>query len=115
MARCGEESCAGRFEEGLDDDCRYAVDCFAKLYESFSYRFGNTASRTSHPGCRHTGRNHRLAYNFHRGIGPDRRPIAFGLHHDGNRRHGADEPVTVVARYPYYSRIDARPAMSMCF
>ena len=121
MARYGEERCVVRFKEGLDDDCRYAVDCFAILYESSAYRFVNTSGRTDHPGRRHTGHNHRLLYSGHRGIGHGRRPIAFGClcgsghHRDGNHRHSVDDPVTVGAHYPYYGRIDARPAVSSCF
>ena len=121
MARYGEESCVVRFEEGLDDDCRYAVDCFAILYESSAYRFVNTVGHTSHPGHRHTTCNHRLLYSGHRGNGHDLRVIAFGCRCSsgrplgGNSRHGFDDPVTVVAHYPYYGRTDARPTVSRCF
>ena len=79
MARYGEERCVVRFKEGLDDDCRYAVDCFANVCESSSYRFVNTVGHTGHPSHRRTGHNRRLLYIGHRGIGHDGRPISFGL------------------------------------
>ena len=114
-ARCGEESCTVRFEEGLDDECRGAIDCFANLYESSSYHFVNTAGCTGHPGRRRTSHNRLLLYIGRRGSGHDRRPISFGRCRDGNRRHGADGQVTMVTRYHYYGRTDASPAVSMCF
>ena len=113
MACYGEEICAVRFEEGLDDDCRDAVDCFTNLYQSSTYRLVNIVGRTCH--------NRHLLYIGHRGIGHGGRPISFGcrggsgLRRDSNRRHDADDPVIVVARYPDYGRIDAHPAVSMYF
>ena len=120
-AWCGEGTYEVRIEEVLGDDCHCAIDCFANLDESYADRFVNTVVCTGHPGRRHTGRNHRLLDSGHRDIGHDRRPIAFGCRDSsgcplgGNRRHGADDSVTVVAHYPYYGRIDARPAVSSCF
>ena len=57
----------------------------------------------------------------HRDIGHGRSPISFGCrcgsgrHRGGNRLHDVDHPMTVGARYPYYGRIDTRPAVSSCF
>ena len=91
------------------------------LDENSAYRFVNTTAHTGHPGPRHIVHNHRLFYNGHRGIGHDHRPVSFscpcgsGRRRDDNLRHGADDPVTVVARYPDYGRIDARLSVSMCF
>ena len=119
MARFGEERCADRFEEGPIDDCCFAIDCSANLCERSSYRFVNTADRTGHPGRRRTGHNRRLLYIGHRGIGHDHRPVSFscpcgsGRRRDDNLRHGADDPVTVVARYPDFGRIVTRPDRSM--
>ena len=121
MARYGEVSCVVHFEEGRDDDCHYAVDCFAILYESVAYHFVNIADRTGHSGCRHTGHNRRLLYIGHRGIGHGGRLISFGCRcgigrrHGGSHRHRADDPVNVGARYPEYGMIDARPVVSLYF
>ena len=114
MAQYGEGSCAVRFEEGPNDDCRYAVDCGAILYESSAYHFVTSADRTGHPG-RRTGHNRRLFCIGHRGNDHDDRPISFGCHYGSGRRRGADDPVIVVARYPNFGRIDARPVVSMYF
>ena len=119
MARFGEESCAVRFEEGLVDDCRAAVDCSANLCERSSYHFVNTADRTGHPGRRRTGHNRRLLYIGHRGIGHSSRSISFGCrygsgrHPGGSHHHGATDPVIVVARSPEFGRIAARIDGSM--
>ena len=81
----------------------------------------NSAACTGHPGRRLTGRNHRLLYSGPCSIGHGHRPITLGCRCGSdrplgsNRRHDLDDPVTVVAHYPYYGRIDARPTVSRCF
>ena len=115
MARYEEESCTVRFEEGLDDDCHYVVVCFAIPCENSVYHFVNTVGRTGHLGRCRTGHNRCLLYIGHRGIGHDGRSISFGCRCGGNRRHGDDNPVIVVARYPDYGIIDARSVLSMYF
>ena len=96
-----------RFEEVLDDDCCCAVDCFVNLDENSADRFVNTVVRTGHPGRRHTHRSHRSLDSGHRDSGHDSRLISFGCrcgsgrHRGGNRRHGVDNPMTVVNCYPY--------------
>ena len=102
MARCGKESCAVRFEDGLDDDCRYVVDCFAILYESSAYHFVNTVDRTGHPGRHRTGHNRHLLYIGHRSICHGGRPISFGCRCGSGRRRGGNHrhdtlviPITV--------------------
>ena len=110
-----------RIEEVLGDDCRFAVDCFANLDESYADRFVNNTVRTSHPCRRCTGRNHCLLDSGYRDIDHDHRSIVFGclfgIGHDrgGNRGLSADDWMTVDARYPYYGRINARPIVSSCF
>ena len=114
-AHCGEESCAVRIEEVLSDDCHCAIDCFTNLDESSVDRFVNTMVRTGHVGCRHTNRNHRLLDSGYSDISHGRRQIYFGCHcgsgrhRGGNRRHGVDDTMTVVACHPYDGRIVARP------
>ena len=87
-------------------NCCCAVDCFGNLDESYTDRFVNNAVGTGHPS-----RNHRLLDSGHHGIGHGHS----GRHRGGNRLHDVDHPMTVGARYPYYGRIDTRPAMSSCF
>ena len=75
--------------------------------------------RTGYPGHCPTGHNRRLLYIGHRGIGHGGRPISFGYRcshgrrFDGSPRHNVDDPVIVVACYPYSGRIDARCHVSM--
>ena len=109
LARFGEESCAVRFEEVLGDDCRCAVDCFANLDESSADRFVNTVVHAGHPG-----RNHCFLDSGHLDIGHGRCRYGSGRHRGGNRHHGVDDLMTMVACYPYYGRIDAPRAMSSC-
>ena len=116
-----EGTYAVRIEEVLGDDCRCAVDYFANLNESYANRFMNSAARTGHPGHRRTGRNHRWLDSGHRDNDHDHRPSAFGCqlsisrHRDSNRRLVTDDLMTIDARYPHHSRIDARPSGSSCF
>ena len=55
----------------------------------------------------------------HHGNGHDSRPISFGVRCGstrrlgGSHRHGADDLVIVVDRYPDFGRIAARPDVSM--
>ena len=110
-----------RIEEILGDDCHCVVDYFANLNESSANRFVNTVVRTGHPDRVHTGHNHVVLDSGHRGIGYGHHLIAFGCrcgngcHRGGNLRHGVDDPVTVVAHYPYYGRIDTHPVVNRCF
>ena len=75
----------------------------------------NTVDGTGHPGRCRTGHNRRMLCIGHCGNGHDGRPISFGCRHDGSRRHGVDDPVIVVARYPDFGRIAAHPDVNMYF
>ena len=87
--------------------------------ESSAYHYVNTSDRIGHPGHRRTDHNRRLLGIGHRGKGHDSRLISFGFRCGsgrrlgGSHRHGADDPVIVVARYPDFGRIVARPNVSM--
>ena len=121
MSRYEEESCAVRFEEGPDDDCRHAVDCCAIPYESFAYHYVNTVDHICDPGHHRTAHNHRLLCIVHVGIGHGSHPISFGFRCGsgrrlgGSHRHDADDPMIVVTRYPDSGRIDARPDVRIYF
>ena len=68
-----------------------------------------------------TSRNHCFLDSDHCDIAHGRRPISFvcrcgtGHHRNGNFHCGADDPMTVDTRYPYYDRIDACLAVSSGF
>ena len=110
---------AVHFEEGLVNDCRYSSYCCTIPRESSADHYMNTSDRNGHLDRRRSDHNHRFPGIGHHGNGPGSRPISFccrcssGRHPGGSHRHGATDPVNVVAHYPEFSRIAARLDGSM--
>ena len=79
----------------------------------------NTSDCISHLGHRRTDHNRHLLGIGHRGNDHGGCPISFGCRCGssrllgGSHRHGVDDPVIVVARYPDFGRIVARRDVSM--
>ena len=79
----------------------------------------STSDHISHPGRRRTDHIHHLVCIGHRGNGCSGRLITFGCHcgngrcPDGSHPHSAHNPVIMVARYPDFGRIAARPDVNM--